>query len=340
MTTCRCCNHPMDTQEQPALVPGRAPSQLVTCWNSFCPLYGYTFTAEGYAYVDLTTYCPDAPIDEATQQMQARVARITERMALFGQSGADAPCGENGIDTPRIVYFLQNAWSPIYAGAVWPRERWLLALKSSRSGQRLRVMLDDFDLCENTTPQVGATPDSVLPPDDAHILAVLEARRPTVVVACGKQAETALARLWNGALLAVPHPAHRLLTDALYCEARRQLSDAFTARIAIRQQKGSLNIVALATTAQEPQIGVSGSDAHDGDAGAVAGTVAAVSDGTPLDAMQQTLYARFGTVIEPLPPTQRGRTDGERRALAHAAEKRAQAAGIVDAREWRRALGV
>lgn len=101
---CRCCNHELDTQEQPALVPGRAPSTLITCWNSFCPLHGYTFTAEGYAYVDLTAYCPDAPIDEATQQMQARVALITERMALFGESGADAPCGDGGTDVGAAMW--------------------------------------------------------------------------------------------------------------------------------------------------------------------------------------------------------------------------------------------
>lgn len=139
------------------------------------------------------------------------------------------------------LYFLQNAWSPFYAGGTWPRASWLRALERSRSGQRLRVLLDDFDLCENTTPLVGATPDSVIAPDTAHILSIIKARKPTVLVACGKQAEAALAQLWDGALLAVPHPAHRLLTDGLYREARLLLSQQYTERMAIRQQKGCLH---------------------------------------------------------------------------------------------------
>lgn len=143
------------------------------------------------------------------------------------------------------LYFLQNAWSPVYAGGVWPRQSWLRALARSRSGQRLRHLLDDFDLCENTTPQIGATPDSLLAPDDAHILTILAARQPSVVVACGKQAELALARLWDGALLAVPHPAHRLLTDGLYCEARGLLAGGYTGRMALRQLRGCSERVSL-----------------------------------------------------------------------------------------------
>jgi hypothetical protein len=143
------------------------------------------------------------------------------------------------------VVFLQNAWSPFYAGHTWPRESWLRALARSRSGQRLRYMLDDFDLCENTTPQVGATPDSILPPDLAHIQAILERRQPSIVVACGKQAEQALMRLWGGALIAVPHPAHRLVTNDLYTEARKLLHEGFTGRIALRQLKGGVQFEPL-----------------------------------------------------------------------------------------------
>lgn len=145
-----------------------------------------------------------------------------------------------------MVVFLQNAWSPLYAGATWPRPSWLRALARSRSGQRLRVLIDDFDACENTTPAVGASASSVLPPDRAHILEVLERRAPRVVVACGRQAEDALALLWPGALLAVPHPAHRLLTDALYREARRILDGGLTARVALRQLRGDVTRVPLA----------------------------------------------------------------------------------------------
>lgn len=145
----------------------------------------------------------------------------------------------------RMVIFLQNAWSPVYAGGTWARPSWLRALERSRSGQRLRVMIDDFDLCENTTPQVGRTPDSVLPPDSAHIRAILERRQPRIVVACGKQAEAALVQLWTGAMLAVPHPAHRLLTDSLYREARTLLTEGYAGRLALRQAKGHVERVNL-----------------------------------------------------------------------------------------------
>src|ERR1043165_876190 len=55
----------------------------------------------------------------------------------------------------KVVIFLQNAWSPIYAGRVWPRKSWLRALALSRSGQRLACLTDDWNECENTTLMVG-----------------------------------------------------------------------------------------------------------------------------------------------------------------------------------------
>lgn len=99
-------------------------------------------------------------------------------------------------------------------------------------------MIDDFEVCENTTPIVGRNPNSVIPPDEQYIRSILERRNPTVVIACGKQAETVLSLLWDGALLAVPHPAHRLVTDALYREARLLLLTDFNGRLALRQKKG------------------------------------------------------------------------------------------------------
>jgi hypothetical protein len=66
----------------------------------------------------------------------------------------------------RVIAFLQNAWSPLYAGGTWPRKSWLKALDKSRSGQRLRVLTGSAHpveiVWENTTPIVGATPDSII----------------------------------------------------------------------------------------------------------------------------------------------------------------------------------
>lgn len=137
-----------------------------------------------------------------------------------------------------LLVFLQNAWSPAYAGTTWPRASWLRALARSRSGQRLRIMLDALDVCENTTPQVGPLPDSVCPPDAVHIQHCITQRSPSIIVTCGKQAEHALARLWDGPLLAVPHPAHRLVTNSLYLHARQLLHAQYAARIKLRQCKG------------------------------------------------------------------------------------------------------
>ena len=65
----------------------------------------------------------------------------------------------------RAAAFLQNAWSEVYAGRVWPRRSWLRALHKSRSGQRLRVLTCRCPgvrfWFENTTRAVGSHPDSV-----------------------------------------------------------------------------------------------------------------------------------------------------------------------------------
>ena len=143
------------------------------------------------------------------------------------------------------VVFLQNAWSPTYAGKEWPRESWLRALARSRSGQRLRIMIDNLDYCQNTTPICGDTPDSRLAPDYKYITMLLAYSHPKQVVACGVQAERALRRLWPGPLLAVPHPAHRLLTNALYGRARTLLTCGVTQRLALRQLRGDFKLERL-----------------------------------------------------------------------------------------------
>lgn len=119
-----------------------------------------------------------------------------------------------------LVVFLQNAWSPFFAGHTWPRASWLRALEKSRTGRRLEIMIDDFDLCEETTPEVAATPSGICKPNFDHINSILKRRKPEVVVACGKQAEECLVNLWSGPLLAVPHPAYRVVTNDLYRRAR------------------------------------------------------------------------------------------------------------------------
>jgi hypothetical protein len=145
-----------------------------------------------------------------------------------------------------IVCFLQNAWSPLYAGGIWPRASWLKALAKSRSGQRLRMLIDDLSVCDNTTPIVGKTPDSVVEPDPKHIFKVLDERKPQLVIACGKQAEEALLNLWGGSMLIVPHPSCRVLTNDLYEKGRRYIQSvefrSVRGQIALRQLKDRVMI--------------------------------------------------------------------------------------------------
>ncbi len=115
------------------------------------------------------------------------------------------------------LVLLQNAWSGAYAGETWPRRSWLMALEACRSGQRLRVAFPDPESVhyDNTTPIVGATPDSVVPPDLEHVQALLD-QGPPIVVACGKQAGEVALKLWDGPLILCPHPAYRFVTDELF----------------------------------------------------------------------------------------------------------------------------
>lgn len=160
----------------------------------------------------------------------------------------------NGVDygdNARMLIFLQNPWSPVYAGRAWPRASWLRALARSRSGLKVRLLTDDFACVHNASPVVADNPRDVMPPDDDHISAILAAavrdRQPAAprvrVVACGKHAEEALTRLWPGHLLVLPHPAHRVVTTALYVRARELLDEpGFFGRWALRQGRGHVQL--------------------------------------------------------------------------------------------------
>jgi hypothetical protein len=142
----------------------------------------------------------------------------------------------------RVVAFLQNAWSPEYAGRIWPRDLWLDALHQSRSGQRLRQLTGAatgvtfwFD---NVTPHVGDNPDSLLPPDPKHVLAVLAEQKPDYVVALGQQAARAVRPLCKVPLLIVPHPTYRVVTNELLRHAGKLLAEGFVGIKLLRQGRG------------------------------------------------------------------------------------------------------
>lgn len=146
-----------------------------------------------------------------------------------------------------VVAFLQNAWHPTKAGGEWSRDSWLMALERSVSGHKLARLGLPFAVYENASPIITATPRGKPAADDDHIRAILERRQPNLVVALGLVAELALVRLWDGPLLALPHPASRVLTHALYQEAADWLlgdgtcvltGPAPVPRVALRQRRG------------------------------------------------------------------------------------------------------
>jgi hypothetical protein len=147
---------------------------------------------------------------------------------------------------PGVVVFLQNAWSPVYAGSRWPRDSWLRALRRSQTGKRLGHLIgENLDLCENTTPVCGFSPSSIVRPDYDHMVEIITRRKPDIIVACGREAERALGRVWSGPLIATPHPAARVLTTALLQEARALLDAEFRGRLALRQRRGHVDKVEL-----------------------------------------------------------------------------------------------
>ena len=141
----------------------------------------------------------------------------------------------------KVVIFLQNAWSRLYAGGTWPRDSWLAALQRSRSGQRLRNIEKHCKKItiwyDNTTPIVGDCPDSVIPADLSHMRQVIEEQKPDVVVALGEQAKLCLKQLGSGPMLFLPHPAYRVVTNDLYQKAGRMISKGVTGVVELKQEK-------------------------------------------------------------------------------------------------------
>lgn len=146
----------------------------------------------------------------------------------------------------KVVAFLQNAWSPVYAGCRWPRASWLEALWRSRSGQRLSHLIDAagkdtqwwFD---NTTEEVGGDPDSVCVPNYAHIQRVLRRENAKLIVALGRQADEALKSLsLDVPVLGLPHPACRILTNKLLVYAGGLISDGLAESVSLKQGRKSV----------------------------------------------------------------------------------------------------
>lgn len=179
-------------------------------------------------------------------QLESVLAKMTSAVELRARPAL--PAG-------KILVVLQNAWSSL-ARDSWPYESWVKALRASRSGRRLRVLLgDDWAGLRfgNTTPKIATESGQKLVPDLKHLRRLLKCEAPDVVLACGDQAAEVLKTTWRGNLICVPHPASRVLTDYLYtlarwCVLHAGLPAPKPTRLQLKQGKGSVQIAVIGGT--------------------------------------------------------------------------------------------
>ena len=154
--------------------------------------------------------------------------------------------GVTDTNDRRILVVLQNAYTKGdledgYHPATWRRE-----LLTSRSGRRLERALPPARVSyTNSSRVVGDGPESVHEADRAHIRRRLRDVDPDVVLACGKVAETAVTAVWSGAVVVIPHPASRSLTNDLLDQAREHLELRRPGRKALRQLRGRVEVEVL-----------------------------------------------------------------------------------------------
>lgn len=150
---------------------------------------------------------------------------------------------------------LKNGWNP----AAWRKD-----FESSRTGRRLGIAISpEWEVrFTNANPQLGDSADSEFQPNLQHLRRTIRRVKPDFVLACGLLAEEVCDKVWEGPLLAIPHPAHRLLTNVLLRRANLlmcswvALNNVFSGfgvphrtipRIGLRQKRGSVKIEKLSS---------------------------------------------------------------------------------------------
>ena len=152
------------------------------------------------------------------------------------------------MEKTNAVGFLQNPWSPFYAGGRWPRESWLRALALSRSGQRLKLLeCGEVNIYyENACPIVCENPKDVMPADTNHMRQVLSEQKPDVIICFGGPAAAAMNSLlheFKQPLMLLPHPAYRFVTNELFNKALEILKKGFDGTVKLMPVKnGGIDI--------------------------------------------------------------------------------------------------
>lgn len=138
----------------------------------------------------------------------------------------------------KIVAFLQNQYfndpegvKAMFAEHPERRERYIEAFlfMGCLTGKRLQQVFGE-ELCgaivwEEISPEIGGHASSKFPANPAHIRAVLEKHKPTIVLAFGKLASDALRSMdVDAAIIYGPHPAARNGAIEGLCKMRTELS--------------------------------------------------------------------------------------------------------------------
>lgn len=75
---CRCCNYALEVKHQPHWRPGERGSDLLTCCNRACPLYGHTFDSRDYSGVELAKYTRSSTLADTVNVSESPTAEMNE----------------------------------------------------------------------------------------------------------------------------------------------------------------------------------------------------------------------------------------------------------------------
>lgn len=132
-----------------------------------------------------------------------------------------------------MLVLLQNTYNKRYAGREIPRKVWERLLVMSVSWRRLKLLGCTPQQVDNASPTCGSHASHRLPWDETHVVNVLISHCPKVCIGCGREAESALSRMWPGPLLCLPHPAH-FPAQRAYVAAAESLKFPYGVRLVCR----------------------------------------------------------------------------------------------------------